>query len=756
MAFSSVTARGSNVSNANGTTLAVSPSANLTVGKIVFACCTSDNESTTDGATTMHSVGDSVGGNTWTKIFEATETDGAANDGSTTSLWWTKVKTQIGTGASITLTLGSSRSDKIISIFEVTVGANKTLQSSFSGFTGFTPSASGTSLSHTLSSLTSREYLLVGLFGAEGEDTAKTPDADYTELFDLVSTTAGAADANVQQHVQTRIATLTGDTVTSSDVTFTSGIQSLTACYEVDDLVGSVAPPAGNITLAALAPTVEGVASADETAFQADAFEVVAYQIYVSGAVTSPAANVTLAALAPAVVGNQSGAVTVPAANVTFAAVAPTVAGAQSASVSPPAFDITFLALAPAVSGAMSGSVAPPASDIALAALAPTVDGNDSAPGGVNPPSADIAFAALAPTVAGVAVGSVAAPAADIALAALAPVVAGAMSGAATVPAADIALAALAPTVAGAQTGSVTAPAADIALAALAPTATGNQSGTVTPPAADIVFAAVAPLVSGAMSASVTPPAIDIALAALAPSVIGGGDASVSPQAANIVMQALAPTVSGQYGRPLLDEGYYYFANSVDLGEVFTSRVTASVQAQGAILNYDFFAAADFFAPADFFGFDSTGWAVVLEQRVSNDAEADTGAEWSDWQEFQASDYTARSFQWRLFLGSSEEGVTPLVTAVRVTIDMPDRVIAGNDLAVPEEGLRIDFDPPYRALKGIGVAAQEMETGDYYRMTDKSEDGFTIRFYDDADAPVARSFDYVAVGYGRLLVIEEE
>jgi hypothetical protein len=227
MAFSAVTARGSAVSNTNGTTLSRSPTANITVGKIAFAVCGSDNDATTDSDTTFHAVTDSVG-NTWARLKERTETDGAAGDGVVASIWWTKVGTQIGTGDSVTLTLGVAETDKVIVLFEATVGAGKTIALEQAV-------AANGAISATVAGMTSREYLLIGWGVSEGEDSAKTPDADYSELYDGITSTTGVLDVNIAGHLQTRIATLTGDTVTSTAWTFTNAVTILAAVYEVNE-----------------------------------------------------------------------------------------------------------------------------------------------------------------------------------------------------------------------------------------------------------------------------------------------------------------------------------------------------------------------------------------------------------------------------------------------------------------------------------------------------------------------------------------
>ncbi len=230
MAFSGITTRGSAVSNSSGTTLAVSPSANLAAGLLAIVCCASDNNQTSDGASTFHTVTDSKS-NTWTKVCEYTETDGSVDDGATVSVWATKVTTQILTSDTITLTLGAAKADKIISVMEVTMGSGKTFAIQQVG-------AGQNSLSASVASMPAREYLLIGAGASEGEDNSKTADGDYTERFDLITSTTGNLDVNIALHVQTRIATLTGDTVTSSAWTNTNVIQTLSALYEIDEDVG--------------------------------------------------------------------------------------------------------------------------------------------------------------------------------------------------------------------------------------------------------------------------------------------------------------------------------------------------------------------------------------------------------------------------------------------------------------------------------------------------------------------------------------
>src|SRR3972149_1764667 len=234
-AFGTPTARGSAVENSNDNSIVVtSLSGNIVVGRIAIVQCVSDNNDTANGATTFHSLAD-TDTHTWTRVYEETDSDGAADDGSTTSLWWTKVVTQIDTTDSITCTLGANKTDKTLAVFEVTVAAGNTVSTSGTvASPTHSDSGTNTTISSTLSSITSREYLLVGSFGAEGE-TGKNPDTSpvYTELYDLVSTTSGLPAANIQNHLQYRIATVTGETADSLNVTWTNATQTLVGFYEV-------------------------------------------------------------------------------------------------------------------------------------------------------------------------------------------------------------------------------------------------------------------------------------------------------------------------------------------------------------------------------------------------------------------------------------------------------------------------------------------------------------------------------------------
>jgi len=202
-------------------------------------------------------------------------------------------------------------------------------------------------------------------------------------------------------------------------------------------------------------------------------------------------------------------------------------------------------------------------------------------------------------------------------------------------------------------------------------------------------------------------------------------------------------------------EGFYTFAEDIDLGAVYTSRLTASIDAVGADLTNVIGNWSSLASVALLDNSDPEDWGVELQVRMTNDAPS--AGNWSDWQPFVVGDMTARAFQFRLRLNGSAQvtddfsTISPIVSSLRVTIDMPDRDEAGNDIAVPAAGRRISFAPAFMGLGGIGVAIQDGAVGDRYAITDKDETGFFIRFFNSVNTAVPRTFDYVAKGYGNLL-----
>jgi hypothetical protein len=198
-------------------------------------------------------------------------------------------------------------------------------------------------------------------------------------------------------------------------------------------------------------------------------------------------------------------------------------------------------------------------------------------------------------------------------------------------------------------------------------------------------------------------------------------------------------------------EGFYNFATTVDLGAKFTSRVTASmsVTRQDYVNTFDeatgLFDSRDGNFDGDVNAFDETD--AELQVRTTDD-DPNVSPTYTDFRPFVVGDYTARALQFRLRMTTTDTQATPKVEEVTVTVDMPDRVFAEDDIDSGAGSKVVTFSPAFKETPAIGIAAT-MQTGDFYEITNKTRSGFTITFKNSGGTAVDRTFDYVAKGFGR-------
>ena len=223
-------------------------------------------------------------------------------------------------------------------------------------------------------------------------------------------------------------------------------------------------------------------------------------------------------------------------------------------------------------------------------------------------------------------------------------------------------------------------------------------------------------------------------------------------------VSGLFDDVDGEFdagGGTISTTGTYDFSQVVDLGAVYTSRVTAFVEVGRIDYVNTFDSAVGLFdsREGDFDGspnsFDDTN--VELQVSVTEDDPSGTPT-WTDYRKFFVGDYKARGLRFRAILTSRDAQATPSISSLSVTVDMPDRVTSGDDITsgTAAGGKVVNFSPAFKAVPALGIAAQNLVSGDYYEIVSKSASGFTIRFKNSGGTVVDRTFDYVARGYGEL------
>ncbi len=207
-------------------------------------------------------------------------------------------------------------------------------------------------------------------------------------------------------------------------------------------------------------------------------------------------------------------------------------------------------------------------------------------------------------------------------------------------------------------------------------------------------------------------------------------------------------------GGNISSSGTYEFDNYVDLGNIYTSRVSHNLNVvrkdyvdtfDSALGNFDDRLGT---FDGDPQAFDDVN--VELLVATTEDDPSSGSPTYTAFRKFFVGDYKARAYKFKANLTTSDAEASPQITALSVTVDMPDRVVSEADIVSGTGSKAITFSPSFKALQGVGISASNLTSGDYYAITSKSATGFTITFYNSSDNVVNRTFDYVAKGYGEL------
>jgi hypothetical protein len=208
-------------------------------------------------------------------------------------------------------------------------------------------------------------------------------------------------------------------------------------------------------------------------------------------------------------------------------------------------------------------------------------------------------------------------------------------------------------------------------------------------------------------------------------------------------------------GGNIASSGSYEFDTHIDLGAVYTSRLTANMAvARTSFVSLFDDAQGNFDDRAGLFDGDPTEFDDTNTELLVATTEGDPSGSptYTDFRKFFVGDYKARAFKFKVQMTSEKSIATQEISALSVNVDMPDRVVAEADVVsgTSTSGKEITFSPAFKSLQGVGISAQNLASGDFYAITNKSETGFTIEFFNSSSATVSRTFDYVARGFGEI------
>ena len=203
------------------------------------------------------------------------------------------------------------------------------------------------------------------------------------------------------------------------------------------------------------------------------------------------------------------------------------------------------------------------------------------------------------------------------------------------------------------------------------------------------------------------------------------------------------------YQANIESSGFYIGSNEISLDAVYDATFQATIDMIANDL-YDLFDSgrgASLFddATGPFDGNAGTKCNAFLQIGSS---ESSLGAI-STYQDIsQQSTIKGRYFKFRLKLTSDDNKARPEVSKMQIKLVLEKRLESGEDIASGAGAKAITYTNAFYASPAVGIAAQNMATGDYYVITSKTKTGFTITFYNSGGAAQNRTFDYVAKGYG--------
>jgi hypothetical protein len=195
----------------------------------------------------------------------------------------------------------------------------------------------------------------------------------------------------------------------------------------------------------------------------------------------------------------------------------------------------------------------------------------------------------------------------------------------------------------------------------------------------------------------------------------------------------------------LYSEGTYLFASPIDIGSVYTSRVTASITQTSDNLDDLFDSRTGDFddGASNFDGDTPANCNAHIEIALSND-----NVTYTSFRNFVVGDYTARYYKFRVTLRSFDLASTPVISALSVSIDMPDRIFSGNDISSGTSTYTVSFTNPFYSVNyAVGITAQGLATGDFFLLSNKTISGFDLAFKNSGGTGISKTFDYIAKGY---------
>ena len=191
--------------------------------------------------------------------------------------------------------------------------------------------------------------------------------------------------------------------------------------------------------------------------------------------------------------------------------------------------------------------------------------------------------------------------------------------------------------------------------------------------------------------------------------------------------------------------GTYEFDNYIDLGSVFTSRVTGQIVFTAFTSGDTIDARTNYMDTwADF---DNVPNDINCDLYIaSTDDDPASSPTWTDWAKFVVADTRARALKFKLTASSSDPTHQINITGLNVSVDFPDRVQGQRGLQTGASTKNVTYPEPFKVTPSLGLTFVDMHSNDEVVITNETATGFTVGVLHGANYQ-DHQFNYVARGY---------
>ena len=199
--------------------------------------------------------------------------------------------------------------------------------------------------------------------------------------------------------------------------------------------------------------------------------------------------------------------------------------------------------------------------------------------------------------------------------------------------------------------------------------------------------------------------------------------------------------------------GTYLFNETLDLGAVFTLNLRKLIQSDSVYSTDLFDSIVDLDTRQDFDGTASVDTNAEVFVQFSQD-----GTSYNNFQKFANGEFKGRTFKFKTVLTTNDTNQDIRVSQLGYFAEFKQRTEVGSKTS--SGNTSVTYDHPFftgtSALLGansnlpsIGITAFDMQSGDFYEITNRTGSGFEIHFKNSSGASVARNFNFTAIGFGK-------